>query len=66
METEGHPTQDLIDELKRRGADLFPGSTGGPEPGALALAARPPDRPGFWLFVPVTAWETEIDEPPAL
>lgn len=67
METEGHPTQDLVDELKRRGAALFPGSSGGPGPESLVLAAgRAEDLPGFWLFVPVTAWETEIDEPPKL
>lgn len=67
MEPEGHPTQDLLDELQRRGAALYPGNAGGPAAESLGLAARRDDpEPGYWLFVPLTAWETEIDEPPAL
>lgn len=67
MEPEGHPTQDLIDELSRRGAALYRGTAAGPDDGSLSMAGRrEPHEPGFWLFVPVTAWETEIDEPPAI
>lgn len=67
MEPEGHPTQDIIEELQRRGAALYRGNAAGPDAESLALARRHVDPgPGYWLFVPVTAWETEIDEPPAL
>ena len=64
METEGHPTQDLIDELQRRGAVLHEGGALGPDPGSPAQGAA--DKPGIWLFVPAEAWETNIDEAPDL
>lgn len=67
MEPEGHPTQDLVEELQRRGAALFRGTSEGPDADSLSLAARrDQSEPGYWLFVPVSAWETEIDEPPPL
>ena len=64
METQGHPTQDLIDELQRRGAVLHEGGSQGPDPGSLPPGAA--NKPGMWLFVPGEAWETNIDEAPDL
>lgn len=67
MEPEGHPTQDLVDELQNRGATLHPGTAAGPDAESLNLVRRGGEaEPGYWMFVPVSAWETEIDEPPAL
>lgn len=60
MELEGHPTHDLVEELTRRGARSTPGSETGPDE---PLTERSPQR-GLWLFVPRTAYETEIDEVP--
>jgi hypothetical protein len=61
MEIDGHPTQDIVEELERRGAVSFKGNTLGPQ---LDL---PEDSvtlvPGIWLFLPPKAYETEIDEP---
>jgi hypothetical protein len=65
MELEGHPTQDLIDELESRGALPYRGTEAGPDPEALELP-RHRKRPevGMWLFVPRGAYETGLDEPP--
>lgn len=60
MELEGHPTHDLVEELTRRGATATPGSRIGPDE---PLRDRSSER-GLWLFVPRTAYETEIDEVP--
>ncbi len=64
MEIEGHPTQDLIDELERRGALPIVGTASGPDPEALVfLVERLGPLPGSWLFVPGSAFETGFDDP---
>lgn len=67
MEIEGHPTQDLIEELERRGALRVTGSTAGPHADSLRfLGERMGDVPGFWLFLPYETFLTGVDEvPPA-
>ena len=65
MEIDGHPTQDLIEELERRGSVRLNGTTAGPEPESLRfLAERAPDIDGQWLFLPRETWQTGFDEPP--
>lgn len=65
MEIEGHPTQDVIEELERRGAVRLVGSTNGPKVEALRfLSERFDDAPGYWLFLPYEAFETGFDELP--
>lgn len=65
MELEGHPTQDLVDELTRRGGLLYRGTDTGPDAEALEIAKhRQTHEAGFWLFLPSRAYETEIDELP--
>jgi hypothetical protein len=65
MEIDGHPTQDLIEELERRGSLPLKGTTAGPEAEALRfLAERAPDVEGLWLFLPKETWHTGFDEPP--
>ncbi|MEA2498141.1 MAG: hypothetical protein QOH26_546 [Actinomycetota bacterium] len=65
MEIEGHPTQDMIEELERRGSLRLDGTTSGPEAEALRfLTERAPDIPGLWLFLPQETWRTGIDESP--
>ena len=64
MEIEGHPTQDLIEELEQRGAARLPGSAGGPRVDALTfLSERFGDAGGLWLFLPAETFETGVDEP---
>jgi hypothetical protein len=66
MEIEGHPTQDLIEELERRGAIRVPGSTAGPNIETLELLhQRVGDSPGSWLFLTNEAYDTGFDTPPA-
>lgn len=64
MEIEGHPTQDIIDELVRRGAATVPGDSSGPD--RAMISAVVPERKGFWLYVSEATYETEIDEGPPL
>ena len=65
MEIEGHPTQDLIEELERRGAIRIDGGPSGPNvEAARFLAERLGDVHGFWMFLPPTAFLTGVDEPP--
>lgn len=65
METEGHPTQDLVEELQRRGGLLHPGTSAGPDAEALEFARRGGvAEPGVWLFLPNSAYDTAIDEGP--
>jgi hypothetical protein len=63
MELEGHPTQDIVDELQRRGAVLHSGNSLGPQ---AKLSQSSGDRieleRGIWLFLPEQAYLTEIDE----
>lgn len=63
MEIEGHPTQDLVEELARRGAIELIGGTAGPDPdGLVFLRERLGDARGGWLFVPAQAYDTGFDE----
>ena len=65
MEIDGHPTQDLVDELIRRGALRLDGSTSGPRvDGIRFLAERLGVAGGFWLFLPHETFLTGFDEPP--
>lgn len=61
MEIEGHPTQDLVDEMVRRGAVAVPGDPSGPSADA---ARKVPGSGGFWMYVSAEAYDTEIDEGP--
>ena len=67
MEIEGHPTQDLIEELERRGAVRADGTGTGPSADALRFVSeRQGQAPGFWLFLPHETYLTGVDEvPPA-
>lgn len=67
MEIEGHPTQDLIEELERRGALRIDGSSSGPHAESVRFVAdRMGDVAGFWLFLPYETFMTGVDEvPPA-
>jgi hypothetical protein len=64
MELDGHPTQDLVDELTRRGAVAVRGDAAGPDPDAVGGAV--PSVPGFWMYVSEETYDTEIDEGPPL
>ena len=67
MELEGHPTQDLVEELQRRGGIAYPGSDAGPDDESLEMARhRKSARPGLWIYLPREAYETEIDEEPPI
>jgi hypothetical protein len=66
VEIEGHPTQDLIDELERRGAIRIAGGTTGPDVDSLgALTERLGDSRGTWLFLSPQAYDTGFDEFPS-
>ena len=67
MEIEGHPTQDLIEELERRGGIRVEGTQGGPDTDALRFVSerQPGDVSGFWLFLPYETFMTGLDDPPA-
>lgn len=65
MEIDGHPTQDLIEELERRGALRIDGTSAGPPEESLRfLQERLGDSPGFWLFLPYETYLTGVDEVP--
>ena len=65
MEIEGHPTQDLVEELTRRGAIRAEGTTAGPEADALRfITENMPDGRGFWMFLPRETFFTGMDEIP--
>ena len=65
MEIEGHPTQDLVDELNRRGAIRADGTSHGPNPEALRfIADNMGDARGFWMFLPRETFITGMDEIP--
>lgn len=67
MEIDGHPTQDLIEELERRGALRAVGSGSGPNVDALRfISERHGDDPGFWLFVPSETFMTGVDDVPGI
>lgn len=64
MEIEGHPTQDLLEELERRGAVRITGSTSGPREETTAfLIERFGETDGMWLFVPPETFLTGLDDP---
>jgi len=65
MEIEGHPTQDLIEELERRGAIKAAGTSAGPSPDSVRFVAeRAGEVTGFWFFVPPQTFMTGVDEVP--
>ena len=65
MEIEGHPTQDLVDELTRRGAIRADGSSSGPNLEALRFIAETmANATGFWMFLPRETFLTGMDEIP--
>ena len=65
MEIEGHPTQDLIEEIERRGSLRVDGTSNGPNVETLRFVAeRLGEIPGFWLFLPYQAFLTGVDEVP--
>jgi hypothetical protein len=66
MEIDGHPTQDLVEELERRGALRLDGTSAGPRvDGVRFLTERMGETGGFWLFLPNETFLTGFDEPPA-
>lgn len=65
MEIDGHPTQDIVEELENRGALRVEGTSSGPNVQALRFVAeRFEGAPGFWLFLPTETFLTGFDEPP--
>ncbi len=65
MEIDGHPTQDLIEELERRGAVRVAGAAAGPRVEALRfLTERLGDARGYWMFLPYETFDTGFDEVP--
>lgn len=65
MEIEGHPTQDLVEELERRGGLRVDGTTSGPHADAVRfIEERVGGRKGFWLFLPQETFLTGVDEIP--
>jgi len=64
MEIDGHPTQDIVDELIRRGGRMHLGSSLGPQ--SLEVSGGLSIEKGLWLFLPEKAYDTDIDEPPPM
>lgn len=65
MEIEGHPTQDMIEELEGRGAIRMEGSSSGPPAETVRFVAeRVGEIGGLWLFLPFETFLTGFDEPP--
>ena len=65
MEIDGHPTEDLIEELERRGALRIDGMSTGPAVETLRFVAeRMGEVAGFWLFLPHAAYQTGFDDIP--
>jgi hypothetical protein len=63
MEIDGHPTQDLLEELERRGAFRVAGTTAGPNADALRfLEERLGTESGIWLFLSRQAFMTGFDD----
>lgn len=67
MEMDGHPTQDIIEELERRGAVRVGGNTSGPHPETQPfLTERFGQADGLWMFIPRETFMTGLDEIPQL
>ncbi len=65
MEVEGHPSQDLLEELERRGGVRVAGTAAGPPIESLRfITEKLGDVPGVWVFLPREAFLTGLDEPP--
>lgn len=65
MEIEGHPTQDLLEELEARGAVRIRGASAGPDAEALRfISERLPDAAGYWMFLPSENFMTSVDDVP--
>ncbi len=65
MEIDGHPTQDLIEELERRGAVRIDGTSAGPRVESVRFVAEQmPDTSGFWMFLPYGSFMTGVDDVP--
>jgi hypothetical protein len=66
MEIEGHPTQDLIEELERRGGIRMEGTEAGPEAEALRFLSErhSSGTGGFWMFLPYETFMTGLDDLP--
>ncbi len=65
MEIDGHPTQDLLEELQRRGALRVEGNSSGPRTDSLRFVAEAMgDADGFWMFLPLDVFRTGLDELP--
>ncbi|MDQ3986491.1 MAG: hypothetical protein M3280_08340 [Actinomycetota bacterium] len=66
MEIDGHPTQDLIEELERRGAIRIDGSSSGPDAESLRFVVEGMEETsGFWMFLPHRTFLTGFDDLPA-
>jgi hypothetical protein len=65
VEIDGHPTQDMIEELEQRGAVRVDGTTAGPRVDSLRFLTEqyPQEEAGVWLFLPRRAFDTGVDEP---
>ena len=66
MEIDGHPTQDIIEELEQRGAVRMHGTSAGPRVETLRFLTEqsPQELNGLWLFLPEQTFETGMDETP--
>ena len=65
MEIEGHPTQDIVEELERRGALRADGTGSGPRVDALRfISEKAGDAPGTWIYLPPEAYLTGLDDVP--
>jgi hypothetical protein len=66
LEIDGHPTQDLIEELERRGAVRVDGTSEGPQSESVRfISERLEDKAGSWLFLPNNAFLTGFDDVPS-
>jgi hypothetical protein len=65
MEIDGHPTQDLVEELEERGALRVEGSSSGPRIDELHRLSIDlgSEQTGFWMFLPAATFLTGFDEP---
>ena len=66
MEIDGHPTQDIIEELEQRGAVRMHGTSAGPRVETLRFLSEqnPQELDGLWLFLPKQTFDTGMDETP--